>query len=258
MKLSYEDLISGDAIPIVGVGHIKSPRLRELKPAQGVGYTTYNLYINLLAWEKNELLDFARSVSGKKLKALDNEKITSFDAAILIDGMRNLLQSAMGFFLIEEIVWDDKTRSYLTNDKETKKQVGVINRENFDEVRDLMLQLNYINVSHNSKPPAFSSEKARVLWEAAQRHLKESAKKPSDKRMELGNIISKISCVGVGYTLLNIYDLTVFQLYDQFFQYGYLRAMNISDMAFSNHGGKKFDIQAWLKPIKNYEKEKQK
>ena len=61
--------------------------------------------------------------------------------------------------------------------------------------------------------------------------------------MQLSNIISKLSCVSVGYTLLNIYDLTVFQLYDQFFQYGYLRAMDLSEMAYSNHGGKDFDLQ---------------
>ena len=50
-------------------------------------------------------------------------------------------------------------------------------------------------------------------------------------------------------------EVTVFQLYDQFFQYGYLRAMDLSEMAYSNHGGKDFDLQAWLKPITNLEKE---
>ncbi len=63
------------------------------------------------------------------------------------------------------------------------------------------------------------------------------------------------------YLLSSIVDfqhsckVTVFQLYDQFFQYGYLRAMDLSEMAYSNHGGKDFDIQAWLKPITNLEKE---
>ena len=62
-------------------------------------------------------------------------------------------------------------------------------------------------------------------------------------------MISKLCAANIGYTLFNIYELTVFQLYDQFFQYGYLRAMNLNEMAYSNHGGEKFDIQAWLKPI---------
>ena len=29
MKFAYEDLISGDSIPVDGVGHIRSPLLRE-------------------------------------------------------------------------------------------------------------------------------------------------------------------------------------------------------------------------------------
>ena len=37
MKISYEDLISGDSIYVDGVGHVRSPFLRELKPTEGVG-----------------------------------------------------------------------------------------------------------------------------------------------------------------------------------------------------------------------------
>ena len=91
----------------------------------------------------------------------------------------------------------------------------------------------------------------KAAEEAKKKAAEEAAKKKADKRLQLGNIISKLSCVSTGYTLLNIYNLTVFQLYDQFFQYGYLRAMDLNEMAFSNHGGKNFDIQAWLKPIIN-------
>ena len=67
--------------------------------------------------------------------------------------------------------------------------------------------------------------------------------------MELGNIISKLCAANSGYTLLNIYDLTIFQLYDQFFQYGYLRAMDLNERAFSVHGGKEFNFEKWLEPI---------
>ena len=65
MKFAYEDLISGDSIPVDGVGHIRSPLLRELKPTQGIGTWTYGLYLNLLVWEKDDLIKFMKISSGK-------------------------------------------------------------------------------------------------------------------------------------------------------------------------------------------------
>ena len=259
MNLNYEDLICGDPIPIPEVGHIRSPHLYELMPSRGIGFWTYNLYLNLLSWDKEDLINFARSSMGKKYSVFSRANgLNAFDIVTLVDMPRQMMIEAMSFFMLEDLVWCDDKRYFSVRDKETQEEIGKISRENFDEVRDMMLQMNYVSSRHVNKAPHFSNEKARALWENAQKHLREAAKNPSsDKRMNLGNIISKLSCVGVGYTLLNIYDLTVFQLYDQFFQYGYLRAMGISDMAYSNHGGKNFDIQAWLKPITNFKKEKQ-
>lgn len=253
MKFNYEDLISGDSIPVDGIGHIRSPLLRELKPTQGIGTWTYGLYLNMLVWEKDDLIKFMKISSGKRLKALvEDTRLGTFDTITLLEGSRKLLQKAMAFFMDEELVWDDKRHAFLTKSKTNGELIGSITRDNFDDVRDMMLQVNYINVGRSAKPVKHSSAKAQALWEKAQQALKEQAKKSTDdKRMHIGNIISKLCCSGMGYTLLNIYDLTIFQLYDQFFQCGYLRAIGVSEMAFSNHGGKDFDIQAWLKPITN-------
>lgn len=257
MKFSYEDLISGDSIPVEGVGHLRSPLLRELKPTQGIGIWTYHLYINILIWDKQKLVKFMQIYTGKKLKALiDDDKLCAFDALTILKETRQLLRNSLAFFIDEDVVWDNVARCFLVKSKDNHGVVGRIDRANFDDVRDMMLQINYMNLSNKASPTKFSSIKAKELWEQAQQHLKEDGgKSASDKRTQLGNIISKLSCASAGYTLLNIYDLTIFQLYDQFFQYGYLRAMGISEMAYSNHGGKDFDIQAWLKPIDNYEKE---
>lgn len=218
---------------------------------------TYNLYLNILSWEKEDLIKFMKMSTGKRLKALDNaDKLSAFDVVTLLEPTRQLLQEAMAFFIDEELEWNKTKRCFIAKTKDNHNEIGCINRDNFDDVRDMMLQVNYINLERSAKPTKFSSKKAQSLWEQAQKHLKQEATKSTpDKRMQLSNIISKLSCVSVGYTLLNIYDLTVFQLYDQFFQYGYLRAMDLSEMAYSNHGGKDFDLQAWLKPITNLEKE---
>lgn len=253
MKLKYEDLLSGDSIFIDGVGHIRSPRLSELKPTNGIGTWNYDLYINLLVWDKEELLKFLKVITQKNLFALTKSNMLNvFDIITLLDSSRELVLKMLNFFIEEDVEWADKERKFLTYSKENHEFIGSINRDNFDDIRDMLLQMNYINLEKASGNTKYASDKAKALWEKAQQHLKtDAAKKTSDKRMRLGNIISKLSCVSIGYTLLNIYDLTIFQLYDQFFQYGYIRAMDLSEMAYSNHGGKDFDIQSWLNPITN-------
>lgn len=250
MKFSYEDLISGDSIFVNGVAHLKPPKLKELKPTEGIGMWTYNFYLNMLIWDKEDFLNFLKDGLGKQTEKLKtNDKILAYDIITLLNTSRELLQNAMAFFINEKMEWDSKQRCFFTYSKNDDSKVGVINRENFEEVRDMMLQINFINIGDRAKPVKHSSTKAQQMWEMAQEYLKkENKKKPSEKNTNLGNVVSKLCAANTGYTLLNIYDLTVFQLYDQFFQYGYLRMMDLSDMAYSNHGGKEFDMQAWLKP----------
>lgn len=249
MSLSYEDLISGDPIFVQGIGHLKSPNLWQLKPTKGIGMWKYNLYLNVLVWDKSAFLKFIRTTRGRASEKLQDDRLNVFDIVTLLEYTRELVHNSLKFFMVESLLWDEKSRCFVVQ-TEDGKEIGRINRDNFDTVRSLMLQLNYINVGESAQPTKHSSKKAQELWERAQKYLKEeTAKSPQDKRLALGNIISKLCAASTSYNLLNIYDLTVFQLYDQFFQYGYLRAMNLNEMAFSNHGGKDFDMQAWLKPI---------
>lgn len=249
MKFSYADLISGDSIPVNGVGHIKSPKLWQLMPTRGIGTWVYNFYLNVLSWDKGDVFKFIKGIGIPVQMLEEREELTTFDVMILTNNLKELLREAMAFFMDEILEWDETTYKFIAYSQDEKKEaIGYIDRDNFEDVRDMMLQVNYIGIGDQAKPTKFSSEKAKELWELAQQHLQET-KNPKDKRMELGNIISKLCAVNCGYTLLNIYDLTVFQLYDQFFQYGYMRAMDLNERAFSIHGGKNFSFETWLEPI---------
>ena len=251
MKFSYEDLISGAPIFVDKIGHFRPPKLKELRPDGETPLWLYQVYLSILSGDKEHCLKIMKITTGRNLKKLEEaENITVFDALTILQQTRKLLQDAMAFFMLEIPVWDDKERCFLITSKEGEV-IGKITRSNFDDVRDMMLQLNYINIGKSAEPIKHSSAKAKALWERVQKHLKEQSKKasPKDNNYKIGNIISKLCAANIGYTLFNIYELTIFQLYDQFFQYGYLRAMNLNEMAYSNHGGEKFDIQAWLKPI---------
>ena len=250
MKFAYEDLLSGDSIPVNGIAHFHSPHLYELNPNKGIGAWKYNLYLNIMSWGQDEIIKFLRTATKRGWKALDKaENITVFQLITIIDYVRDLFIEGIGFFIDENIEWDKNERCYITKDKSTQERYGLIDENNFEDVRDMILQMNYINLGNKGKPTKFDSPAAEQLWKRAQQYMINQKKRAPDKKMALGNLISKLCAGQTGYTLLNIYELTVFQFYDQFFQYQYLKAMSMNDTVFCIHGGKKYDSQEWLKPL---------
>lgn len=255
MRIPYFDMLTGDPIPVNGVGHLRSPRLKELSPSGGVGYAVYNVYINVLAWDVDQLAEYCRAMKIGGAEKLKRFKFSFFDAVTSSEETRELCREALAFFMTENLLWDAKSKQYISFDVDEDEKihaVGAIDEKNFEEVRQMMLCLNYIGLDKGAAPTSYDSSKAKELWERAQAFLKEQSKsdnKEDKPEFHLSNIISKLCAVHPSYNLFNIYDLTVFQLYDAFFQYGYMRCENLSEMIFSNHGGDSFKFENWLKPI---------
>lgn len=256
MHFRYFDLLSGEPVLVQGVGHLRSPQLKNIYPLSGVGYDGYNLYRAFLSWDKEQVLKYDKLFNFRGVDRVEAnaESLSAFDVVTLLPPTRALCIEVMSFFMVENVVWDEDNRkfvAYLTDD-DGQHVSGEINRSNFEEVRNMMLQLNYINLEKDVVEPHHTSEEARRLWEKAQGFLRKQAEKESgeDKpEYHLSNIVSKICASHPSYNLLNIGELTIFQLYDTFFQFGYMRSIQLSERIFSNHGGDKFNFNDWLKPI---------
>ena len=154
----------------------------------------------------------------------------------------------------ETIEWEDETRKYVaySTDDDEQHITGEICRENFEDVRSMMLQLNFIGLDQEDEHVTHTSDHSKELWERAQSFLKKQAeaKEKEDKpEYHIGNIVSKLCSVHPSYNFLNVWKLTVFQLYDAFFQCSYMRSSDLNEAIFSNHGGDKFSFESWLKPI---------
>jgi len=245
MKFLYEDLLSGEPIFAEGIGHFRSPLVKELGPT-GIGFSTYNIFIAILSLDKEE---FLKNLPQNHAALFEkNEQLTMFDMmATLKPEFRNLLSRALDFFIVENLTWDETESCFLTS--QDSKIIGKINRDNFDEVRDMALQMNFFSLGEDTKPK-FANAKAKKYWEMEQKHKKKAEKKSGgNKWLRIGNMISKLCASGSGYTFHNIYDLTIYQLHDQFFQLSHLRSCAVGENAFATHGGDKFDFQNWLKPV---------
>ena len=255
MVFDYFDMLSGEPIFVPGIGHFRSPRLRDLTPGGGVGCSVYNLYLNLLAWDKDKLVKYGAAMQFKGAEKLEEADVSFFDALSVVPSLREACGEAMSFFLLENIVWDNDGSRYLTftrGEDGNVCAVGVIDGSVFEDVRARMLAMNYIGLDKDQKPTGYDSPQTKALWEKAQKFLAEQSKneRREDKpEFHLSNIISKLCAVHPSYNLLNVYDLTVFQLYDAFFQCGYMRSTDLSERIFCNHGGKSFKFENWLKPI---------
>lgn len=252
MKLDYLDMLSGDPIYVEGVGHIRSPKLRELSPSQ-TGHMKYNMYISFLIWEKEDLIKYDKLCGLRSADRLNNEKLTTFDVVTLVESTKALCCEAMSFFMCEDLRWDEDNRRFCTFSRDgSETQIGVVDNANFEEVRSAMLKMNYVTLDRDKAPVKCANERTLKKWEKVQQYLADQAKNSSSKddpRYHIGNIVSKLCCAHSSYNLLNVFDLTVFQIYDAFFQYGFLRASSLSENIFSNHGGDKFKFEDWLKPI---------
>ena len=248
-------MLTGDTIPVKGVGHLRSPHLSELAPAHGVGYDIYNLYLNFLSWDKEKILQYDKVMGLRGVDRLSAaERLTTYDVITLLPETREFCREVLSFFMSETIEWEDETRKYVaySTDDDEQHITGEICRENFEDVRSMMLQLNFIGLDQEDEHVTHTSDHSKELWERAQSFLKKQAeaKEKEDKpEYHIGNIVSKLCSVHPSYNFLNVWKLTVFQLYDAFFQCSYMRSSDLNEAIFSNHGGDKFSFESWLKPI---------
>ena len=95
---------------------------------------------------------------------------------------------------------------------------NLIKKENFDMIRDIILQRNHI-VRNNTNSGKIVKKKSLEIYNKilkGREELNKVKNKKQDSEMELGNLISALASNHNSLNILNIWDITVFQLYDQF------------------------------------------
>lgn len=255
MIFDYFEALSGEPLLFNGVGYIRSPHIGDLFPKSGIGRSTYDLFVSFLLWDKKGILEYAKITGYDKTDKFKNAKLDVYDVVALIGEATLLGVRALDFFICGNVRWDRSTMSFVVDNSADGLPNGIINKTNFADVRTAILQLNFIGLDNVAalKKPKFQDERAKQAWERAQEFLKKQSKPAkNNEARDIGNIVSKLSAVHPTYNLLNIRNLTVFQLYDAYFQASYMRGVNLSEMIFSNHGGEKFKFDDWERPVVHY------
>ena len=224
MKLSYFELLSPEPVYLEHVGGILSPKLRDIA---SIGVKKYQYYLSILSMEPEV-----------------------FDSFCSTPDLAILFQQALDFFFKESIVYSIENNCFIA--QETANTVGLITKENYPMICDFIFQRNSMKSNQTEDLSKVQNKKALEIMEKLQKGREKKAKQTkADPNMELGNIISAVANKSPSLNMVNIWDLTVFQLWDCFSRICNNNAYEIQSMSVAVYGNKDkhFDANSWFRKI---------
>lgn len=246
MKLSYFELLSPAPVRIQDLGSVVSPTLRDI---YSIGYNTYQYYLTVLLMDLKTYLTMA-GYPEKYDSLSDEEKmeINVFELLIADKQSAVLLQDILNFFISEEVTYSPKNNGFIV--KNDSQAIGIITKEIYPQLCDLICQRNCINSNQKEDLSKVKSKKALEILKKLQKGRAEKTKlAKADKNMELGNIISAVANRSHSLNILNIWDLTVFQVWDCFSRLSNNSIYDIQSMSVAAWGNKDnyFDTTSWFR-----------
>lgn len=222
LKLSYFELLSNGPVVLPGAGGILSPKLREIA---ALGIENYRQYLTVLSMD-------------------------DFDLFLSMEPSALLLQRVLNFFIQEEVVCSPRHNCFFL--KTGKETTGTVTRESYPKICDVIFQRNNIKSMQQEDPSKIENKKASEIMKKLQKgRAQKAAHAKADDTMDLGNIISAVAGKSPSLNLLNIWDLTIFQLYDCFARLSANNIYDIQSMSVAAWGDKdhSFDAAAWFQRI---------
>jgi hypothetical protein len=250
-KLDYFDLLSPDPVWLENVGYIRCPTLRDISKLKEKN-EQYARYLNVLKIDIETYINNVADEETKELYESDNNSVTIYQKLIIDDCLRGMLHNAFSFFICGDVYFLEKDKTFYVTEKNEDDElviIGFINDSNYLYVCDYILQMNCIK-KDESEDQKYGSEKARRIAEKLKKFKILNAKKQSDKDVNLGNLISSLASRQNGLNIIDIWDMTVFQFYDQFHKQNYNNTIDIHSMNYAFMGGE-FDLTAWFKDLRN-------
>ncbi|MBO5524231.1 MAG: hypothetical protein J5986_11255 [Roseburia sp.] len=290
MKPDYFDLISPSPILLPGVGGVLSPTLKDISTLGIHTYHYYlsvlsmdvKTYFSMLP--NPEPRTFPSEEELSRLSMFDLLTLQPSSAAFLAEILNFFLKEDVSFsgengcFLVnakeayqtgnaataltgtvpskcclENLPTGKITEPVGSNGSPEKQPTGRITRENYEALCSLICRRNNVRFQKEVPLSGVKSKKAREIMKKLKKGRAEKAKsgKKTDTSTELGNIISAVANRHPSLNPVNIWELTVFQLWDSFFRLSNNQIYNIESMSVAAWGNKDnhFDAAGWFKPL---------
>lgn len=202
-------MLDGEAVEVNKMfGEIKPLTLREIIK---YGYTDYLIRLRFLSLDLGDFL-------GEK--SVDKD-VNLFDVLVHFgsDDIHSELAKSLGLFLRRKVRIDAENHIIVVGDNER-----IITRENYETVIEIIKWQNCINKFGESELQSGQEEsdlvkKIKDKLNKSRKIVEKVKSKENDGEegnIDLYDIISSVSTKSQALNKLNIFDLTIFQLYDEF------------------------------------------
>lgn len=263
MKLDYYTLLCPEPISL-SIGTIKHPTLRSIGKLTYKQFSLYQIYLKITPEEYYKVFKKERLSFWESLDEDAKKDITIYDLFSVEPDLPLGYLEIFNFFFVERVIYQEgifilvNTDDYTTPDDELEFNqsncTGVITEKTFAQVIDVLQQVCCIKSDDllDEPEPVFKNEKARKMYEkmkgAKSRQKKETDLKNAPNYF-LANIISAVASKSTNLNIVDIWDLTLFQLYDQF---GRIRAddfhyLSVVRTAVWGDEKKQFDEMFWYR-----------
>ncbi len=194
-------LLAGMSIEIKDTGHFHVPKLKDIIE---LGYSKYNEYVSYLLFDKNNA-------------GVENEELSNFQVFCIYcyhyEDFRKIVFDAIKFFFKEEthLVSDENDVFFCFDENQNRR----IDELNFEYIQGLIKKVNFIKLEKEEEDYNPGNERARDFIEKLKQWKREKPK--AKETMNLHSIISGLAWKKNDINLFNIFELTIYQLYNGFF-----------------------------------------
>lgn len=257
MKLDYITLLSPNNIKLA-VGTIKKPTLREIGEITFQRFYLYEFFLKLTPrlYFCKVLKDFGGAEKWESMSSEAKNIMKVFDLVKRDRSLQELYSEIFSFFFLEKVAYVDEAFVLNIIRDGVDVRVGAIDSDTFVEAVEILQQLCCIYEEEVKKEEmVFKNEATRLLYErmqAAQAEKEKDEKDDGNGIFSLPNVISSLSNRHTSINPVNVWELTIFQLYDSFERLRVNEAYGISATRVSVWGDEKntFDATLWYKEKK--------
>lgn len=229
VKLTYSQLLSSEPIP-VGIGHIQPPKISDRRRIGEGLWMQYASYMTLTVDSYYSALLPDKYDAFLALPYEERTDVKLFDLVSENTDVIRIYVRAFCFYFVEDVVYRLREKRFeilkTHEDEETgeveSQIVGVIDREIFDDVLHILMQISNIN-NERTVSEELSKQKDPVVIQMQRRRDEAKAKRTrgknldkQDPKYDIGNIISVVCAYHPSINFTNVGQLTIPQLYDNF------------------------------------------
>lgn len=242
------NLLAGEPISFGDDILVKPVKLKDIKK---IGISKYMHYLSILLLDNEQL----QEIGLIKKSNIGKVEIKPFNVFMMFyffnKDVFDLFLDAVKFFMqINDIDVEQETKQRLVLYANTKnKKVKYIDGNNFEEFKEILMYQNYRKDIKDAKfKPA--NKKAEELMKKRDEVKKQINDKSKEKALDLSDIISIVSTYSENINIMNVWDLTVYQLY-----HTYIRLIVLDEYQSGFHAKlhsaepDKIKIEHWAKKV---------